>query len=62
MRGRHGPVHVVRATTTEMRISEVEIISMFTPASANAEKNFAVTPGWDRMPTPITETLPIWSS
>ena len=28
------------ATTTEMRISEVEIISMLTPASASAPKNF----------------------
>src|SRR5215204_1724673 len=35
---------------------------MFTPTSARAEKNFAVTPGWDRMPTPTTETLPIRSS
>ena len=47
---------------TEMRISEVEIISMLTPAAASAEKNFAVTPGCERMPAPISETLPIWSS
>ena len=32
------------------------------PASASARKNRAVTPGWVRMPTPTTETLPIWSS
>ena len=48
--------------TTEILISDVEIISMFTPASASAEKNFADTPGCERMPTPITDTLPIWSS
>ena len=47
---------------TEIRISEVEIISMFTPASASALKNLAVMPGWLRMPAPISETLPIWSS
>ena len=47
---------------TEMRISEVEIISMFTPAEARAAKNRAVMPGCDRMPAPIRDTLPIWSS
>ena len=51
-----------RGTTTEMRISEVEIISTLTPASASASKNFAETPGCERMPAPIRETLPIWSS
>ena len=35
---------------------------MFTPAAASAEKNLAVMPGWERMPAPISETLPIWSS
>ena len=50
------------STATEMRISEVEIIWMFTPASASAVKNFAVTPGCERMPTPMTDTLPIVSS
>src|SRR3954447_5968399 len=50
------------STITEIRISEVEIISMFTPAAASAEKNRAVIPGCERMPAPISETLPIWSS
>ena len=36
--------------TTEMRISEVEIISMLTPASASASKKVAVTPGWSACP------------
>ena len=49
-------------TTTEMRISEVEIISMFTPAEARAAKNFAVMPGCERMPAPMSDTLPMWSS
>ena len=51
-----------RRQTTEIRISEVEIISMLTPASASAAKNVAVTPGCERMPAPTSETLPIWSS
>ena len=50
------------STTTEIRISEVEIIWMLTPAEASAAKNFAVMPGWERMPAPTMETLPIWSS
>ena len=45
-----------------MRISEVEIIPMLTPADASAAKNFAVMPGCERMPAPISETLPILSS
>ena len=35
---------------------------MFTPASASALKNVALTPGWDRMPAPIRDTLPMRSS
>ena len=50
------------ATTTLMRISEVEIMPRLTPAWAMAEKNLAVTPGWLRMPAPISETLPTLSS
>ena len=50
------------STMTEIRISEVEIISMLTPADARDAKNFAVMPGWERMPAPISETLPIRSS
>ena len=49
------------STTTEIRISEVEIIEMLTPADARAPKNFAVMPGWERMPAPMREILPIWS-
>ena len=45
-----------------MRISEVEIISMLTPASASAWKNVAVMPGEERMPAPTMETLPTLSS
>ena len=62
MRGRDRGVTSASSTITEIRISEVEIISMFTPASASALKNLAVMPGWLRMPAPISETLPIWSS
>ena len=50
------------STMTEMRISEVEIIPMLTPAPASAVKNLAVTPGCERMPAPISETLPTLSS
>jgi hypothetical protein len=45
-----------------MRISEVEIISMFTPAVDSASKRIAETPECVRMPAPTTESLPIWSS
>ena len=48
--------------TLQVRGTEVEIISMFTPASASAPKKVAVTPGWERMPAPISETLPMRSS
>ena len=50
------------STTTEIRISEVEIISMLTPDAAREAKNLAVMPGCERMPAPIRETLPILSS
>ena len=45
-----------------MRISEVEIISIFTPASAMAAKKVAVTPGCERIPAPISESFPTVSS
>ena len=48
--------------TTETRISDVEIISMLTPAWAMAPKNLAATPGCERMPAPTSDTLPMWSS
>ena len=47
---------------TEMRISEVEIISMLIPASNSEVNSFAVTPALERIPAPTTESLPIWSS
>ena len=50
-------------TTTEIRISEVEIISMLTPGvGERGEERRAETPGCERMPAPTSETLPIWSS
>ena len=52
----------VSRQTTEMRISEVLISSRLTPASASAPKNFAETPGCERMPAPTSDTLPMcWS-
>ena len=45
-------------TSTEMRISEVVMMSMLTPASASASQKVAVTPGCDRIPAPISESLP----
>jgi hypothetical protein len=47
---------------TEIRISDVEIISTLTPASASAEKKIAATPGCERMPAPTSDSLPMWSS
>ena len=35
---------------------------MLTPASAMARKNLAATPGLERMPAPINDNLPMWSS
>ena len=52
----------VSLISTEIRISEVEIRSMLIPALASASQNVAVTPGWERMPAPISDTLPMWSS
>ena len=52
----------VSLTSTEIRISEVEMMSMLTPASASASQNVAVTPGCERIPAPISDTLPMWSS
>ncbi len=52
----------VSRQTTEMRISDVEIISTLMPASASAVKKRAETPGCERMPAPISDSLPTWSS
>src|SRR5699024_2756412 len=48
--------------STEIRISEVLMISIFTPAAASASQNCAVTPGWERIPAPTRDTLPTSSS
>ena len=48
--------------TTEIRISEVEIISTFTSASASARKKVALTPGLDLMPAPTSDSLATSSS
>ena len=48
--------------TTEIRISDVEIISMLMPASDSAANSRAETPGCDFMPAPISESLPMVSS
>ena len=50
-----------RSITQEILIGEVEIMSMFTPSSASTAKTFAATPGWERIPAPTIETLPISS-
>ena len=60
--GADGTSRSVSRQTTEMRISDVEIISTLTPASASAVKNVADTPGCERMPAPISDSLPMWSS
>ena len=49
-------------TTQEILIGEVEIISMFTPASPSAVNALAATPGWLFIPAPTSETFPICSS
>ena len=46
VRGRTAASIWSSSTITEIRISEVEIISMLTPAEASAAKNRAETPGW----------------
>ena len=42
-----------------MRISDVEMSSTFTPASASARKKVAETPGCERIPAPTNEILPM---
>ncbi len=49
-------------TTQEIRIGEVAIISMLMPFSPSVVKTLAATPGWDFMPAPTIDTLPIDSS
>ena len=49
-------------TTHEILIGEVEIISMFTPASPSTVRARAATPGWLFIPAPTSDTLPMRSS
>src|SRR4029078_6146241 len=49
-------------TTQEMRIGEVEIISMLMPLSPRVVNTLAATPGWVFIPAPTIDTLPIDSS
>ena len=48
--------------THEILIGEVEIISMLIPSSASVSNTVAATPGCDRIPAPMIETLPISGS
>ena len=41
----------------EMRIDDVEIISMLTPSDASASNISAATPGWLFIPAPTSEIL-----
>ena len=45
------------AITTEIRIVEVEIISMLTPSSASVRNILAAMPGDVYIPAPTRETL-----
>ena len=59
---RTAPGTAAPAMTQEILIGDVEIISMFTPSAPSVVKTFAATPGWDFIPAPMTDTLPIDSS
>ena len=48
--------------THEIRIDDVEIISMFTPSAASASNMSAATPGFDLIPAPTSESLAMPSS
>lgn len=43
--------------TQEILISDVLIIMILTPSRDSTSNIFAATPEWDRMPTPIRDTL-----
>ena len=49
----------ISSTTHEIRIDDVEIISMLIPLAAKVSNMVAVTPGYDFIPAPITETRAI---
>ena len=48
--------------TTVMRMVEVSIIWMLMPSAASTRNMVAAMPGFERMPSPTSVTLPIWSS
>src|SRR5262249_18207527 len=50
------------STTTEVLISEVEIIWMLMRSAASAPNIFAAIPAWVRMPIPTSETFAMRSS
>src|SRR5262249_23146566 len=47
----------LRSITTEMRISEVEIMMMLIPSRARRSNIRWATPAWERIPTPTIDTL-----
>src|SRR5882724_4922002 len=53
---------MARSMMTEILISLVEIMPMFTPSLASTSNIFPATPVWLFMPTPTMESLPIFSS
>jgi hypothetical protein len=48
--------------STDIRISEVFMVSMLIPALESASQNVAVTPGCERMPAPTSDTFPTSAS
>ena len=50
------------STTTEILISEVEIIWMLMPSAASTSNMRAATPAWLRMPRPTIDTLATFGS
>ena len=49
---------LLSSVITEIRISDVEIVSMFTPAEDSASKKVNETPGLVFMPAPTSDSLP----
>ena len=58
----HGDARRPARTMHEIRMGEVEIISMLMPAPARVSNIVAVTPGWVFMPAPTRETWATSSS
>ena len=53
----HHARHARGVDHAEILIGDVGIISMFTPSAASTPNTFAATPGCERMPAPMIETL-----